>query len=148
MSAEFTFRGVLSEARAYLLLAGLAFMFGLVFMCGELLSPDHVIWTGRCVPAFFDGGMAHYTVAGQQFTGDNPPLVDRSPRTITVCYNASDPANGYIVHPAAYWVEGGLIGGPWALALVLVAVGLLRGAYRVRNTSELPPLPPFPERSG
>jgi hypothetical protein len=141
MTAEFTPGDVLHEARAYLWIAALALLFGLIFLLAELLSPDLVIWTGRCVPAFFDGGVAQYTVAGQQFTADNPPLVDRSPRTVTVCYKASEPDNGYIVHPAAYWVEGGLIGGPFALALVLVAVGMLRGARRLRSTPGLPPLP-------
>ena len=148
MTAEFTLGDVLHEARAYLWVAGLAFVFAVIFLVVELLSPDLVIWTGRCVPAFFDGGVAHYTVAGQQFSADNPPLVDRSPRTVTVCYYASEPGNGYIVHPAAYWVDGGLIGGPIALSLVLVAVGMLRGLRRLRGGPGLPPLPTFTQRSG
>jgi hypothetical protein len=148
MTAEFARGDVLHEARAYLWIAGLAFVFGVIFLVVELLSPDLVIWTGRCVPAFFDGGVAHYTVAGQQFTADNPPLLDRSPRTVTVCYDASEPANGYIVRSAAYWVDGGLIGGPFALALVLVTVGMLKGARRLRTAPELPPLPTFRQRSG
>jgi hypothetical protein len=143
MSAEFTLGDVLSEARAYLVVAGIALVLGLMFLWAELLSPDLVTWTGRCVPAFFDGGVAHYTVGGQQFTADNPPLLDRSPRTVTVCYYPSDPANGYIVHPGGRWFEGGLIGGPFALALVLVAVGMLRGARRLRSAPGLPPLPRF-----
>ena len=146
MTAELTLGDVLHEARAYLWIAGLAFLFGLAFLIAELLSPDHVIWTGRCVPAFFDGGVAHYIADGQQFTADNPPLADRRPRTVTVCYYPSAPVNGYIVHPAAYWVDGGLIGGPFALALLLVAVGMLRGAHRLRSAPELPPLPTFTER--
>jgi len=148
MSAEFTLGDVMLEARTYLWIAGLAFLFALIFLVAELLSPNLVTWTGRCVPAFFDGGVAHYTVAGQQFTADNPPLLDRSPRTVTVCYYPSDPATGYIVHPGAYWVEGGLIGGPVALALVLVAVGMLSGARRLRTVPELPPLPTFTQRPG
>ena len=148
MSAEFTLGDVLHEAGAYLWIAGLAFLFGLMFLLAELLSPDRVIWTGRCVPAFFDGGVAHYAVAGQQFTADNPPLLDRSPRTVTVCYYASEPANGYIVHPAAHWVEGGLIGGPFALALGLLAAGLLMGARRLRSVPGLPPLPRFTQGPG
>jgi hypothetical protein len=148
MTAEFTLRDVLHEARAHLWIAGLAFLLGLILLLAELRSPDLVIWTGRCVPAFFDGGVAHYTVASQQFTADNPPLLDRSPRTVTVCYYASEPVNGYIVHPAAYWVDGGLIVGPFALSLVLVAVGMLRGAQRLRTAPGLPPLPTFTQRSG
>jgi hypothetical protein len=135
MTAEFTLGDVMHEAGVYLWIAGLAFFFGLIFLAAELLSADRVIWTGRCVPAFFDGGVAHYTVAGQQFTADNPPLLDRSPRRVTVCYFPSEPVTGYIVHPAAYWVEGGLIGGPLALALGLLAAGLLRGAQRLRRAA-------------
>jgi hypothetical protein len=148
MTTELTLGDVLHEARLYLWIAGLAFLFGLFFLLAELLSPGLVIWAGRCVPASFDGGVAHYTVAGQQFTADNPPLLDRSPRTVTVCYYASAPGTGYIVHPGEYWVAGGLVGGPFALALVLVVVGMLRGARRLRNAPELPPLPTFTQRSG
>jgi hypothetical protein len=143
MTAEFRLGDVLGEARVYLWLAGVALLFGLIFLLAELRSPDLVIWTGRCAPAFFDGGVAHYTVAGQQFTADNPPLLDRSPRKVSVCYYASEPANGYIVRPAAYWFEGGLVGGPFALALVLVAVGMLRAVARLRSAPGLPPLPTF-----
>jgi hypothetical protein len=67
---------------------------------------------------------------------------------VTVCYYPSEPVNGYIAHPAAYWVEGGLIGGPFALALVLLAVGMLRGARRLRSPPALPPLPTCTQRSG
>jgi len=148
MTAEFTLGDVLHEARPDVWIAGFAFLFGLIFLLAEVLSPDLVTWTGRCVPAFFDGGVAHYTVAGQQFTADNPPLQDRSPRTVTVCYYASEPANGYIVHPGANWAEAGLIGGPFALALVPVAIGMLRGARRLRSAPELPTLPTFTQRSG
>src|SRR3979411_703817 len=132
-SAELTLGDVLPEAGAYLWFASIAFLFGVIFLLVELLSPDRVIWTGRCVPAFFDGGVAHYTVAGQEFTADNPPLVDRAPRPVTVCYYPSEPVSGYIVHPGAYWVEGGLIGGQFALGLVLIDDGMLRGAGRPRH---------------
>jgi hypothetical protein len=148
VATEFTFRDVLTEARGYLVIAGLALLLGLFFLWAELLSPDLVIWTGRCVPAFFDGGVAHYTVAGQQFTADNPPPANRSPHTVTVCYDPGEPVNGYIVRPAAYWIEGALIGGPFALAVVLVAAGILRGARRLRRAPGLPPLPPLTQRSG
>src|ERR1700726_4093463 len=110
VAPEYKLGDVLSEARAYLVVAGIAIVLGLMFLWAELLSPDLVTWTGRCVPAFFDGGVAHYMVGGQQFPADNPPMADRSPRTVTVCYYPSEPVNGYIVHPGAYWVEGGLIG--------------------------------------
>jgi len=142
VAPEFKLADVASEARAYLVVALIAIVLGLMFLWAELLSPDLVTWTGRCVPAFFDGGVAHYTVGGQQFTADNPPMADRSPRTVTVCFYTSAPVNGYIVHPGAYWVEGGLIGGPFALALVLAGVGILRSARR-RSAPGLPPLPRF-----
>lgn len=145
---DFTLRDVVAEARAYLWIAGLAFVFGFIFLLVELLSADLVIWNGRCVPAFFDGGVAHYTVAGQKFFADNPPLPNRSPRMVTVCYYPSDPGNGYIVHPSAYWVEGGLVAGPFGVALVLVILGILRSVRRLREPPSLPPLPTFREPSG
>jgi hypothetical protein len=107
----------------------------------ELQSPDLVIWNGRCVPAFYDGGIAHYTVAGQQVTADNPSLSDRTPRTVSVCYYPNDPNNGYIVHPAAYWVEGGLVAGPFMLAIILILIGMLNSVRRLRRPPDLPPLP-------
>ncbi|HVH65590.1 MAG TPA: hypothetical protein VM674_06095 [Candidatus Acidoferrum sp.] len=138
---EFTLRDVLGEARVYLWFALFTSVFGLFLLLAELRSPDLVMWTGHCVPASFDGGIAHYTVGGQPFTADNPPQPDRSPRMVTVCYDPSDPGNGYIVRPAGYWVEGGLIGGTFGLALVLVAVGMTTGVRRLRKASDLPPLP-------
>ena len=132
----------------YLWIAGLACIFGLVFIFVELRSPDLVIWNGHCVPAFFDGGVAHYRVGGQPFTADNPPLLDRTPRTVTVCYYPDQPAVGYIVHPAAYWVEGGLMFGPLALGLVLFIVGMLTSWRRLMNPPQLPPLPGLSQTSG
>ena len=137
-------RDVLAGARGYLLIAGIAFAFAIIFLIVEFQSPDFVIWNGRCVPAYFDGGVAHYTVAGQRLTADNPPPSDLRPRTVRVCYYPSDPNNGYIVHPAAYWVEGGLVFGPLTLAVFLVTVGVLTSARRLRKPSSLPPLPSFP----
>ena len=138
---DFTVRDVLAGARGYLLIAALIFAFGIIFLLVELQSPDLVIWNGRCVPAFYDGGVAHYTVAGQRFTADTPALTDRSPRTVTVCYYPSTINNGYIVHPAAYWVEGSLIAGPLAIAIILTAVGVLNSVRQLRRPSNLPPLP-------
>ena len=141
-------RDAVAEARVYLWIAGIACAIGFIFLWVELLSPDLVIWNGRCVPAFFDGGVASYTVAGHEFFSDNPPLPDQSPRKVTVCYYPSEPANGYIVHPAAYWVEGGLIAGPVGVELLLVILGMLRSVRRLREPPSLPPLPTFRERSG
>lgn len=140
---DFTARDVLSGARGYLFVAAVALALGIVFMLVELQSPDLVIWNGRCVPAFFDGGVAHFTFGGQQFTADNPSLSDRTPRTVRVCFYPSDPNNGYIVHPAAYWVEGALVGGPFALAIILAAVGVLNSRRRLRRPPSLPPIPTF-----
>ena len=139
----FGIRDVLAGARGYLLVAGLALAFAIIFLIVEFQSPDFVIWNGHCVPAYFDGGIAHYTVGGQQLTADNPPPSDLRPRTVRVCYYPSDPNNGYIVHPAAYWVEGGLVFGPLALAVFLVTVGVWTSARRLRKPSSLPPLPTF-----
>lgn len=144
MEMGFTTRDVLGGARRFLGLAAVAVAFAIIFMLVEFQSPDFVIWNGRCVPAFFDGGVAHYTVAGQQLTADDPPPSDLTPRTVRVCYYPSDPNNGYIVRPAAYWVEGGLVFGPLALAVFLVTVGVLTSARRLRKPSSLPPLPSFP----
>lgn len=146
-ATEFGLVDLLLEARAYVWAAGVAFTFALIFLVVELLSPDLVIWTGRCVPAFFDGGVAHYRVAGQDFTADTPALSDRRPRTVTVCYYPNDPGTGYIVHPAAYWVEGAVIIGPLGLGVVLVAFGLWRARRRLLNSAQLPPLPAFRHRS-
>lgn len=142
------FGDVIGEARGYLWIAACTLAFAVIFLIVELLSSDRVIWLGRCVPAWFDGGVAHYTVAGQAFTADNPPPVDRSSRTVTVCYDPSEPVMGYIVRPAAYWVEGSLIAGPLALALVLVSAGMLNSVRRLRRAPEMPPLPRSGPRSG
>ena len=143
---EYTVRDVVAGARAYLWIGGIAFLFGVIFLLVELQSPDLVIWNGRCVPAFYDGGVAHFTVAGQPFTADNPSLSDRSPRTVTVCYYPNDPNNGYIVHPAAYRVEGGLVAGPLGVAIILVIVGMLNSAGRLRRPPSLPPMPTLGRR--
>ncbi len=71
-------------------------------------------------------------------------MQDQSPHAVTVCFYPDDPANGYIVHPVAYWVEGAAVAGPFALAIVLVVVGMIRSALRLREPSpSLPPLPSY-----
>ena len=45
MAAEFKLGDVLSKARAYLVVAGIAIVLGLMFLGAELLSPDLVTWT-------------------------------------------------------------------------------------------------------
>jgi hypothetical protein len=147
-SGRFGLGDVIEGARGYLLIAATALAFAIIFLVAELISADRVIWLGRCVPAWFDGGVAHYTVAGQAFTADNPPPVDRSPRMVTVCYDPAEPVTGYIVRPAAYWVEGGLVGGPAALALTMAGVGLLGSMRRLRHAPRLPPLPSLERRPG
>jgi hypothetical protein len=115
-----------------------------MFLWVELNSTDLVIWNGRCVPASFAGGIATYTAGGQQFYADNPPIQDQSPHAVTVCYYPDAPANGYIVHPIAYWVEGGAVGGPFGVAIVLVLGGLIRSVRRLREPPpSLPPLSRF-----
>jgi hypothetical protein len=141
MTTEVTLGEIVHEARGYFWFAAFAVLLGLILIFLELRSTDVVIWTGHCVPASFDGGIAHYQVDGQAFTADNPPVLDPTVRNVTVCYASSEPANGYIVRRAAYWVEGGMMGGPIALAAVLVLVGLLRSASNLRRHSTLPPLP-------
>jgi len=39
MTAEFTLGDVLHEARPYVWIAGFAFLFGLIFLLAEVLSP-------------------------------------------------------------------------------------------------------------
>ena len=146
ITTDFSFRDVAVEARAYLIIAGISFVFGLAFLMVELLSPDLVIWNGRCVPASFDGVVAEYTVGGRQYSVDNPPLQDRTPRAVTVCYYPSDPSNGYIVHPAAYWLEGALVVIPISLALVIAFAGIWSSFLRLRNAVPLPPLGTFRDR--
>ncbi len=137
----FTVRDVLAGARGYLLLAAITLTFGILFLLVELQSPDLVIWKGRCVPAFFDGGLAHFTVAGQRFTADDPPPSDLTPRTVRVCFYPNEPNNGYIVRPAAYWIEGGLVAGPTALAIILASVGIVGARRQLQKPPSLPPLP-------
>lgn len=134
---------VLAGARRYLWIAVALVALGVLFMLVEFQSPDLIIWNGRCVPAFFDGGVAHFTVGGQQFTADDPPPSDLTPRTVRVCFYPNQPNNGYIVRPAAYWVEGGLVGGPFALAIILAAIGIVNSRRRLGKPPSLPPLPTF-----
>jgi hypothetical protein len=114
--------------KGYLWSAAIIATFGVIFLIVVLQSSDLVIWTGRCVPASFRDGLAYYVVQGEQYVAGDPSLPDSPPRRVTVCYQPNAPDQGYIVHPAAYWAEGGVVGVPLAAAAIVLLIGVIRAA--------------------
>lgn len=136
------FREYFAAARAFFWSAIIFGVLALGALVVELQSPDLVIWTGHCVPASFQDGLAYFHAEGRLIVVGDPSLPDQPPRMVTVCYHPGNPDAGYIVHPAAYWVEGTLIAAPFILAVTLLVTGVVLSVRRIRATPEaLPPLP-------
>jgi hypothetical protein len=132
----------LDAARPYLWAALAASAIGVGFLLAQLQSSDAVTWTGRCVPASLEGGIAYFTVSGQNESVNDPAASANSPTTtVTVCYYPSHPEQGMVLQPLTHAIEGALFGVPLLTALVLLLVGLLIRPRRMRDIDEAVPWP-------
>ena len=120
------------------LLGALAFsLLGALLLIAQVESPDFVIWGGHCMPAIEQGGLAYFRVNGQPFTIDDVTApADAPTHTVSVCYYASQPEQGVVVHPGERLFEAGLIGLPFLVAVVILIVGLVIEPLRIRKRRE------------
>jgi len=132
----------LDGAGPYLWGAFLVSLLGVGFLLAQLQSNDLVTWTGRCIPATLQGGLAYYTVNGQP-QAVNDPLVSAShpTTTVTACYDPAHPEQGQVLHPLTHAIEAALVGVPLLTALVILVFGLVIRPRRLKDIDVAVPWP-------
>lgn len=134
---QFHFTG----AGLFLVLGAVLFLFGVFFALADLLSPDVVTWTGRCIPATERGGIAYYAVNGKTEAVNDPNEPATAPtHTVTVCYDPVHPEQGMVLVPAAHVLETVEIAAPIVLALIVLTYGVVIRPMRFKDMDEALPL--------
>jgi hypothetical protein len=132
-----TIRTALDGSGPFLWAALLFSFLGGLLLIAQLQSHDLVIWNGHCISATEEGGLVYFQANGQSFAINDVASPANSPtRTVTICYYPSHPEDAVVLHPAAYWFEGSLIGLPFLAAAVILIVGLVIQPLRMRRRRE------------
>lgn len=105
------------------------FVVGSLFILAELQSPTMLQWTGTAVHDVQSGGIAYYSFQGQTYTLNVP-----SPGSFssTVYIDPSDPSTAMFSNTLTRWTEAATVAGPYAVAALLLALGLARRSRRRR----------------
>lgn len=129
-------------ARPFLIAAVLVALISIGFLIAQLLSPDSVIWTGRCIPATLRGGLAYYVVNGEQLAVNDPTVPANSPvMPTTVCYDPANPEQALVPHAATRSFEASLVLVPLAIAIGLALYGLMVRPIRIKDIDDALPWP-------
>ena len=133
---QFHFTG----AGLFLVAAAALVLLGFFFALAELLSPDLVTWTGRCIPATEQGGIAFYTVNGKAESVNDPNQPATAPtHPVTVCYDPAHPEVAQVLVPASHVVESVEVLVPLVLAVVVFGYGVLIRPMRFKDMEEALP---------
>lgn len=111
--------------------AGVLMFFTVLMILLELQSPDVVLWTGRGVVGTEQGGIISYRWKGETYTTTGHGF--RSAPAVTVYVDPADPSNAMPDSPLGRAMDGTLIGGPFAVAMALLALGPARNYRRSRS---------------
>jgi hypothetical protein len=123
----------------YIVGAALLVVLGSLFLAAAVQSPSMLQWTGTAVGAVEDGGISYYSFHGQNYTLNVTSTLQHSS---TVYVDPADPSNAILSNPVARWTDIASVGGPYAAAVLLLALGLARRSRR-RHLRERDPGPSF-----
>ena len=110
---------------AYRVGAALLIVLGVLCVLVELQSPSIIQWTGQRVVGTNDGGIAYYTVGGQERTLDVRGKPPAHPVPVTVHVDPDDPSRDQVSGPAK-WFDAALVLTPFLAAGIVLAAGVGR----------------------
>jgi len=118
---------------SFRLAAAILFVFGILSVVLEVQSPSFAMFDGIKVHGSTLNGSTTYTYKGEQF--HIVDRIDRSthPHPTTVYLSRSDPTDpskAYIGQASVWWIDVVTTAGPFALAFVLIMIGMFRDIRR------------------
>lgn len=131
--------------RGFMIAAGVLTVLGILAVLLEIQSPSFVQWSGIEVHGYTQGGITYYDYRGEAYTVDNTGADPSDQRKVptTLWLHRSDPTDStsaYIESGRNRWTDFGFTIGWFALAALIVAVGVLRQRrrwrYRVAHMGE------------
>jgi hypothetical protein len=128
-STRRTLRGWFEDVGAFVTGAALLCVVGSLFLVAAAQSPTMLQWTGTPVAAVEDGGIAYYSFQGQTYTLDVTSPLQHSG---TVYLDPAEPSNAIFSNPVTRWGDIATVGGPYAAAVILLALGFARRSRRRR----------------
>jgi hypothetical protein len=123
--------------RPWLLGASLASLIAVLMAVAAVLSPDHLLWNGRAVPAVDRAGIVAYSVDGVTYhqamaAASNAP----GPTPVTVYVDPSNAEAVVLDRTSARLLEGSAVAVPGVIAILLVVVGSLRQRSLARRRAQ------------
>ena len=106
------------------------FVVGTLFVLAEVQSPSMLQWTGTAVHDVQSGGIAYYSFQGQTYTLNVPTPASFSS---TVYIDPADPSTAMFSNTVTRWTEASTVAGPYAGAVLLLALGFARRSRRRRE---------------
>ena len=129
-------RKIFDGAGWFLALGAACFVFALLAVVLEFLSPNIVEWTGQQITGSEQGGIVYYQWHGQSYTVDGPG--NGSQKAITVYLDPGNPSHA-MVNDVSDRIEAGmLVAFPAALGLTFLIVGGTRNYRWSRRAREDP----------
>ena len=118
---------------SFRLAAAIVAVFGILSLVLEVQSPSFAMFDGIKVHGSTVNGSTTYTYKGEQFH-----IVDRVDRSThrhpTTVYlsrsDPTDPSKAYIGQASVWWIDVVTTVGPFALAFVLILIGMMRDMRR------------------
>jgi len=118
--------------------AGVLTVVGVLMVLLEIQSPSFVQWHGIKARGDTYGGVTTYTYDGIDYSIDNPRVPAYSTKHIptTVWLPYDDPTNterAYIENPYNRWTDFAFVVGPFIVAFLVLASGVVRLTVRRRR---------------
>ena len=119
----------------FVALAVALFAFALLAVYLELQSPDHLLWTGHRVTGTEQRGIYYYQWDGQSYSIDAKDY--GSSKAVSIYLDPGNPSDAMTDNVADRVASASVIGGPVAVGVVLLVVGLTRKHRWARRNARL-----------
>jgi len=123
-------RGLLRDTGPFSGIAIAFLVLGGAFLLAAMWSPSALLWTGQAVPGTSRNGLVIYSYRGQNYSVDD--LTASALHQTTVYLDPGNPSDAMLNDPVNRAIDVATVGGPVALAVVLLGFGFRRRWQRGR----------------